>query len=648
MSIRSKVRSALLPAVLLLACRGPAGSGFGPKPPAYEAGKCGGDKRQAEPMIVEWPSTERAKLESTARKGAVVVRYVGCEMEILSQCEVKGGYVWSPTVRKRERVSIKDSDSLHAALPLGAVSLEGKLASAGELNVDMTLVGRYELGRGNVRADELKGSCAGATHVVSAMTAGAFRFFAGASLAASGEAKGFGAAAGGSTSHARETLNEDGSESACNTATTTDKSPPAACGAIVRLELVSIGEGKVCPPKLAWDGAACTSQEICPRGSLRHFAACASIGEKLDLSAACEAGDLAKCEAECGAGNGESCAEVGWRYGSGVGAQVDGAKSITSLRKACDAGNARGCAILASYYAAGSFGVVKNGEKAASFLEKGCSGGYAPACTDLANALAFGSWIAKDTARAQTLYDRACEAGAAFACMDGGLVYLRGSLGVAKDLAKGYQRLARACELGHSRGCVGAGEAVFKGLGVTKDETGAVSYFRRACEMGDAQGCHWLGMLYEGGRGVTTDQTKAVSFYIAACNGKELDACVNLAAHLAEGTGTPKDEHRAVVLTGDACDEGQPTACANLAWWHIEGSHGVQKDFTLAAPLARRSCDLGWSAGCLAAGHIAEHGLVAPVDLPSAIASYRKGCAIPTSPKAAECCAGLARLGATP
>jgi hypothetical protein len=42
----------------------------------------------ARPLIVEWPSADRAALEAQASHGLVVVRYEGCEMEVLRQCRV--------------------------------------------------------------------------------------------------------------------------------------------------------------------------------------------------------------------------------------------------------------------------------------------------------------------------------------------------------------------------------------------------------------------------------------------------------------------------------------------------------------------------------------------------------------------------------
>src|SRR5208283_460679 len=106
-------------------------------------------------------------------------------------------YAYSPITRKKDRVVMRDADDLYANVPIGAARLEAKLEKSGELDVDMTMVGRWEADRRTVRTDELQGSCDGATHVVSALTVGAFTFTAGADASVGGGATVLGAGGGG-------------------------------------------------------------------------------------------------------------------------------------------------------------------------------------------------------------------------------------------------------------------------------------------------------------------------------------------------------------------------------------------------------------------------------------------------------------------
>lgn len=230
----------LIGVVALTAC----GSATRPtaRAPEYQPenqSKCGVVKSSDRPLIIEWPSSDRAALESTAKHGLVVVRYSGCEMEVLPRCQLGGSYRYTATTRKLEKVSIRDADELYAQVPVGAAKLEGKLEKAGELNVAMHVVGRFDAVE--PEQPKLEGACDGATHLVTAMTSGAFEFYAGAAAEAGGEASVLGAGAGAKASTHHELLNRDGDPAACGASTTEDAGPPTGCGAILRLEVSELG-----------------------------------------------------------------------------------------------------------------------------------------------------------------------------------------------------------------------------------------------------------------------------------------------------------------------------------------------------------------------------------------------------------------------
>ncbi len=234
-------------AALLGACGGGLGENAAskvvkqPEMPTDKQAKCKVAKSQAEPLVVEWPDTARGKLESLARHGLVAVRYEGCELEVLGRCRVKtGAYGYSPVTRKQSRVTIRDADELYANMPVGAVRLEGKLKSAGQLNVQMTIVGRYEAAATGVSRDDLEGECTDATHVVAALTVGSFTFFAGADAEVGGGVGLGSAGAGGRSTAARETLQRDGDEAACARSTAADTSPPEGCGGLLQIEVMPL------------------------------------------------------------------------------------------------------------------------------------------------------------------------------------------------------------------------------------------------------------------------------------------------------------------------------------------------------------------------------------------------------------------------
>jgi hypothetical protein len=221
--------------------------------------KCGVSASQSRPLIVEWPSADRGALEAQMRKGIVVVRYAGCEMEVLRQCQAGGGYNYAPVTLKEDHIRIRDVDELYANIPVYAAKFEGKLETAGELNVDMTVVGSYEASKSPVRMGDLEGDCSRATHYLTAITAGAFEFASGASATVGGGAGVGDIEVGGESNAEREVLNRDGSSAACKGASRDDENPPDGCGALLRVEAarIALAEGtwsavSVSTPPAGW------------------------------------------------------------------------------------------------------------------------------------------------------------------------------------------------------------------------------------------------------------------------------------------------------------------------------------------------------------------------------------------------------------
>ena len=236
-----------------------------PAPSYQPAGqnKCSVGASRSRPLIVEWPSHDRAALEAQRGKGTVVVSYQGCEMNILRHCSAPGAYSWVSVTPKEDRVSMKTEADLYANIPMNAVKFEGTLQRAGELNVAMTIVGLYESDRPEVGQTELVGRCDGATHVVAAISTGAFEFYAGGATEAGAAVKVGNAGAGGNVAAAHETLTRDGDTSACRLAhaepglaggsahggagpqthagSVSSSAPPVRCGAMLRLEVVPLG-----------------------------------------------------------------------------------------------------------------------------------------------------------------------------------------------------------------------------------------------------------------------------------------------------------------------------------------------------------------------------------------------------------------------
>lgn len=239
------------------------------KPPELQLdgqAKCKVVASQERPLVVEWPSSDRADLEVRASRGLVVVRYEGCNMVMLPRCRAEGAYAYAPVTTKQDSVTIKDSDELYAALPAGAARFEAKLQKAGQLNVAMTIVGVMVADRVSIETSELQGDCEGATHVVVGLSVGAFEFFAGADAEIGAGATVQGAGVGAKSQAQRETLSRDGDPQACLQATRDDKAPPPNCGASLRLEVLEITKPKVvevAPVKLECPAGTTMTDGMC-------------------------------------------------------------------------------------------------------------------------------------------------------------------------------------------------------------------------------------------------------------------------------------------------------------------------------------------------------------------------------------------------
>ena len=110
-----------------------------------------------------------------------------------------------------------------------------------------------------------------------------------------------------------------------------------------------------------------------------------------------------------------------------------------------------------------------------------CNEGHASGCTDLAYLYEHGLGVAKDTAHAAQLYQKACDGGDGGGCTDLGFMY-------------------------------GAGE------GFVKDEARAVTLYQKGCDAGDAWGCFDTSYAFGMGRGVPADKKRAALFMQEVCD----------------------------------------------------------------------------------------------------------------------------------
>jgi hypothetical protein len=204
-----------------------------PEMPAEQA-RCRIAVSHENPLVTEWPASEKANLEALIREGPVVVAYSGCSMKVLPTCRARGAYAFRRTTLATDTVDIRNADDLYAKLPLGAVSLEGELARSGRLAVQTTVAG--QLGLAGFDASGFGAGCEHATHVVRALSVGAFKLRSGGAATAGGHAEiaGVGSARGSSSSE-EMTMREAGVPARCELGT--EAAPDPECASPIQVFL---------------------------------------------------------------------------------------------------------------------------------------------------------------------------------------------------------------------------------------------------------------------------------------------------------------------------------------------------------------------------------------------------------------------------
>lgn len=178
------------------------------------------------PFVVEWDATDLASFEAKAARDTVVVKYKGCELEVLYQCSdavVAGklGSYGTPqfTSGTQQSFDIANEGELYAKLPLGAAQLSGRVSAGEQLRLLYYVTGVATASREAVFEGELAKypGCAGATHFVWGYNLGAFELRTLEHSSIEGSASAGIAEAGGHSKHSQESVGSGGKLASCET-----------------------------------------------------------------------------------------------------------------------------------------------------------------------------------------------------------------------------------------------------------------------------------------------------------------------------------------------------------------------------------------------------------------------------------------------
>lgn len=232
----------------LLACGGTAQPASSPNqsldPTPLSRCKVGGGA--ANPLVTEWAASEKARLEALLQSQPVAVRYTGCELQVVEQCQLEGQYEWRRTTLATDSVEIRSEDELYAKLPVGAATLSGELSKSGQLTVRTRVAGQLRL-TGAEQQPALDGNaCQSATHLVSAVSLGAFKLLRGTRGSYGGSVETYGAGVEAGSTQSEGLVKEAGSDTACDD--TTAEAPHPNCASPLQLFLSPLREDHGPPP----------------------------------------------------------------------------------------------------------------------------------------------------------------------------------------------------------------------------------------------------------------------------------------------------------------------------------------------------------------------------------------------------------------
>ncbi len=110
-------------------------------------------------------------MANQAKRGLVVVSYVGCYLKVLSGCAARGEYLDGFVTPERSFIQASTKNELYAELPLGAARLSAEIAKGNEVRLEYVVVGERYAKSAPV---EFEGACEGATHYVRSIMVGAY------------------------------------------------------------------------------------------------------------------------------------------------------------------------------------------------------------------------------------------------------------------------------------------------------------------------------------------------------------------------------------------------------------------------------------------------------------------------------------------
>ena len=325
----------------------------------------------------------------------------------------------------------------------------------------------------------------------------------------------------------------------------------------------------------------------------------------------------------CDAGDAAACVGAGDAFWTGEGVWAVGEVAQILYKQACDGGFARGCGALGRSLIYPDDLGEEDLDTGMALLDKGCVLGDLEACHDWATELHRDATAQEDIARAQSVFETACESGWQASCL-----WLAGHYGASPrwsldpvtglahrsaDYEKSLAILDKACADSSRDACETA--ANWLQFEEQPEEARIAEYRHAACALDSADACWDMGQRRYRGVGLQSDRDLAFGYYDNACR-IESYYCEKVAAL------------RNLPALRMACDRDDAQACADLAL-SLADIRSPEYDLPQSFSLAQFSCDRGIGPACRqAADLLGRRNDAQVVALPSIATLLEKGCAV--------------------
>ncbi len=209
-----------------------------------------------------------------------------------------------------------------------------------------------------------------------------------------------------------------------------------------------------------------------------------------------------------------------------------------------------------------------------------CQRGDPFACTNVADALTTRA-AAGDQEVARQLFEEACRAGAALAC-------IRHAEFLSPDEAA--ELLDETCTAGEALACERLGSLLRD-----SDPLRAYGLFGLACEDRLFRACYYQGTMLKNGEGVSADPAGAFSLFRDLCANGGAEGCRENAKEMLDPQSPHADPHVAEILAHRACAGGDGEGCWVAAEIAGENDGHETND---ADVFRRRACEFGYPENC--------------------------------------------------